>query len=90
MRIWKYPIEKDALVTEHMILEGGKFHHVDFIPETQEAAMWFLVEPTKPAVKRVFRFYGTGQEVPHRGYLGTFITGIFVWHLYELFQGEEK
>lgn len=49
--------------------------------------MWIFVDTDSEVVKRKFRIYGTGHEVEDGNvYRGTFFQGMFVWHVFEVFE----
>lgn len=83
MTIWKFKIPITDLIELEMP-KGAQVIHV----EGQGAcgSMWAIVKPTAERVKRQFYLIGTGHNFDKEGkcYMGTFLTGEFVWHLFEI------
>lgn len=82
--IYKYPI---AVIDEQTIEIplGGQILAVQM--QNEIPCMWVLVDPQHVIVKRDFRIYGTGQQIPDSAglYIGTFQLrgGMLVFHLFE-------
>lgn len=84
LTIWKYEIEATDRQTVS-IPKDAQFLSIQV--QRQSICMWFLVNPKKPPVDRVFTVYGTGHHVPAvpGKYLGTFqlMGGSLVFHAFE-------
>lgn len=77
--IWKYIF---GFNVEQEMPDGAEF----LFAELQDGvlAAWFMVLPDSPKVKRRFKVYGTGHEIPMSSrYLMTFQQPPYVWHLFE-------
>lgn len=83
--VWKYPITifetfkigmpKDAVILSVQMQNGYPY-------------LWALVNSDFPLEDYHFEIVGTGNEAPKpdkiKAYIGTFQTGPFVFHLFEL------
>ncbi len=82
--IYKYPVPvQDEFVVDMPI--GAEVLAVQI--QGGEAQMWALVETDRPMSKRTFYVRGTGNDYSKQlkgAYVGTFQTGRFVWHLFEV------
>ena len=55
--------------------------------QSGEPQIWVLVNPENYTMKRRFKIYGTGHDVEDGlKFIGTFQSGPFVWHLFEVMQ----
>lgn len=81
--IWKYRLDAVRRVAIDMPA-GARLVSV----QTQDGAgcVWALVDPNAPLVKRIVEVAGTGWDLPNDlgEYVGTFQTGPFVWHLFDI------
>jgi len=80
--IWKYQfnVEDDFFLE---IPDGWEFLSVQL--QNGVACMWLLVTPEFTKKFFHFRVIGTGHEHDSKyfgKYLGTFLTGPYVWHLF--------
>jgi hypothetical protein len=75
--------------------KGAKLLRFDVLKEEEVVSgslaraltLWAEVESNNVKEKRVFKIYGTGDEIKEDAkYVGTAFDkdGVFVWHLYEL------
>ena len=87
-RIWKYQLYVRDEPQKIMMPEGAKIvfvHDQNGVP-----CFWAEVQPRKEYEPRWFGVYGTGHIVPEsnmmfkHNYVGSTISGPFVWHIYEL------
>ena len=78
--IWKYEVSP---VTELDMPAGAEV--LDLQVQNGVPAMWALVDPNAVKVKRFFRMYGTGHEMPNNPgkYVRTFQTQGLVFHVFE-------
>jgi len=79
--IYKFPID---VITDMQIQipHGAKFLFCSL--QNSEPQMWFEVDDNNPREWRYFKIHGTGHIIGEREkYLGTYLSGVFVWHLYE-------
>jgi hypothetical protein len=88
--IWKFPIELE--VFSEMLHEGYEVLHVGLqegLDGKSIPCLWVEVETTRPARPAFFRIYGTGHPIDSVArHLGTWIVPPFVWHLYEVADGQ--
>lgn len=79
--IYKYPID----ITSQQFIEmpkGAKLLHVA-LDGWGKPCIWAQVDTDQPKVKRMFFIYGTGAPMRHHeNYVGTFVEGKFVWHVF--------
>ncbi len=85
--IWKFPLKLTNEVQEIQIPDTHCFLHAGM--QSELFCAWFEVEDDRPLVKRAFRIFGTGHEIPEEqkhfyAYMRTTQDDGFVWHLYEL------
>ena len=82
--IWKFPVTI-GLWTEK-IPSSAKFLSVQM--QDLSPQMWWLIDPSAPTELFKFIIVGTGQPLPDDTdewtYLGSFIDGFFVWHLFQV------
>jgi hypothetical protein len=80
--IWKYKLEPETLF---LMPIGAKILCLKVQDDTP--FMWVLVDPTADKEKRIFRSYGTGEEMPDNPgtYIGTILNckGTKVFHVFE-------
>lgn len=82
--IWKFPLE----LKEWQALDMPIGSEVLTL-QVQEGTptLWVMVDPLMPKVKKHFHIVATGQaisEEQHGLYHGTWQSGPFVWHLFEV------
>lgn len=89
--IWKYPIDIES--EQHIRVQADFTPlHVGIDP-TGTPCVWGLVDPGNPEATVSFRvlIFGTGHPItgPEEGnfddepkYLGSFVQGPFVWHVF--------
>ena len=82
--IWKYEIP----VTDVVELSMPKDAHI--LPKVAAVApnrlnVWAVVDPANELEIRQFLVVGTGNPLPEEAsiWIGTVVTGPFVWHLFE-------
>lgn len=81
-RVWKFPI----LMMDEQRLEipfGSKPLYVGLDP-SGNPCIWYEVNPQETVSQVMFYVVGTGNPIPTRVniYLGSFVHGSFVWHVY--------
>jgi hypothetical protein len=83
-RVLKFKLSHTAPVNE-FTLRGGRFLHVG-IDGTGAHCIWMEEDDTKEEVTSRFVILGTGWPIPDGGctYQGSWTSGEFVWHLYEV------
>lgn len=81
--IWKYKIPKLGEFTLD-IPSGSVPLHVAV--QHEEPCMWWRVNAAAPLQTRFFQVVGTGHgfDAGKREYIGTWLDGNFVWHLWEV------
>lgn len=76
--IWKFkatlPVEADA---EGIVRLVG-------LDPMGVMCVWIEVDSSAPTVVREFAIVGTGHPVPKGTHVGSFVDGMFVWHVYEV------
>jgi hypothetical protein len=80
--IWKYPLTGQTTV--HAMPKGAKALHLGTDPAGDICA-WFLVDPEQDMEPRGLVVVGTGNSLPMNAaqyYLGTFVIGEFVNHVF--------
>lgn len=90
--IWKFELETQQLHSIEMP-EGGQVLTVQV--QNEIPCIWVKVNPAKNKEVRIFEVYGTGRVIPSeeiydRKYIGTYQSGEFVWHLFEMFKPKSK
>lgn len=80
--VWKFPVGWRATVE---MPTGAQIVLVD---ESNDgllgAYLWAEVDPNAPKEQRTFTIFGTGHVIPPEyHHVGSFISGPFVWHVYE-------
>lgn len=81
--IYKYPIKIQDF-QEVRVLKGGVPIHAGLDPQAQ-LCVWCEVDASKEATEPLHIFViGTGHSIPDRAriHLGSFVQGLFVWHIY--------
>ena len=94
--IWKFPI---GLIQQQKISmpRGAVIRHVANNPIQGGGCLWAEVDTDAPLEPRMILIFGTGgqqfvasdPDYPILGprYIGTFMTGSLVWHVYEVPRG---
>lgn len=78
--IWKYKIEARSQFFVEMPM-GSRVLHVGL--QGGEPYMWCEVDLEQKRFRRSFIVMPTGVDLPERcQYEGTWVTPLFVWHLY--------
>jgi hypothetical protein len=84
--VWKYLIpfvDDGKFELEYPIL--GQIVKIDM--QDDVPCMWIYIDTDLEVEKRKFEIYGTGHVVEDgRVYRGTFFQGMFVWHVFEVFE----
>lgn len=80
--VWKFEVPNDDEWHEVLIPQPGRVLHVGSLQS--QPAIWAEVTPGSDELyPQRFRVFGTGQPIPARStYVGTTLTGPFVWHVY--------
>lgn len=81
-KVFKYPFNIGAFNLE--MPYGAKILHVT--DQNGTPCLWAEVSPDGQHELRRFVIQGTGHPIPEDGrfHVKTFLSGDFVWHLYEL------
>jgi len=84
MVIWKFPLE--IVDSQALFLpKGAKILSVH--DQAGVVCLWALVDPDKRRERRVIELSCTGGTVrskdDDRKFIGTVVSGIFVWHFFE-------
>lgn len=84
--IWKFPFQVDDIIRIDMPY-GAVVRAVQ--QQGDQSCIWAEVVPEKEPEPRYFRVFGTGHDMPREKdysyeYVGTWQSGPFVWHLYEV------
>jgi hypothetical protein len=91
-RIWRFPISPNSMLDDLYHIEvvmpkNAKVLHVGLDPQAPhgQPSIWAEVDPKEPKVPRLFYSVGTGHGVVPLGckFIGTVITGPYVFHIYE-------
>ena len=87
-KIWKYALEiKDGVQTIQIPIDGTIIfvHDQGGLP-----TIWVEVYPNYASMEnRCFMVFGTGHEIPAMcNYVGSTMSGSFVWHVYEQVSGK--
>lgn len=84
MTVWKYPLEVSPKPQQIGFPLGALIRQVGVDPSEARIAIWAEVERgAERGEVRVFRVVPTGDDVPPGWiYVGTAISGPFVWHVY--------
>lgn len=81
--VYKYEIE--LMCNQYIEIHGGYragFLHVGRDPKG-DFSIWCQVDTDLPKEKVRFDVYGTGNFMDETGmYVGTFLDGAFVWHVF--------
>lgn len=87
--IWKFPIPIDTEdgVYGSFTIEmpfGAKILHAGIDPQHQ-ACVWAEVIPNNTPEPKPFHVVGTGKDISYWSdeYIGSFVQGRYVWHLYK-------
>lgn len=87
MKIWKFPL---MMVDDQSIAvpSGARPLYVGLDP-VGDPCVWALVDPAAPTHGRRVRIVGTGHPIDGeftgtaiQPYVGTFVQGPFVWHVF--------
>jgi hypothetical protein len=84
MKIYKYPIDTCLQVQTINLPWNSILLHVGLDP-TGRPCIWAQVDVDNPKKKELqVQVVGTGWDTPNNDwdYLGTFLQGDFVWHIY--------
>lgn len=91
LRMYKYPLFDvngtvfDDTVTLKLPPSTG-IQHVGM--QNGVVTLWCLVDAEARSIERRFHIAGTGHVLPKAPcYLGTVFDRVFVWHIFELFEG---
>ena len=82
--IWKFPIE----ITEQQEITVNKDYRVLSVglDPSGQPCLWIYVDsnPNSPKTSITINLYGTGGPVSTRpgGFIGTFLQGSLVWHVF--------
>jgi hypothetical protein len=92
--IWKFEISPTERMTRLSIPEGFVPLHLGLQAKKGEytPVFWAIVKPEREAKQALFRLYATGEEFDpeyHHRYIGSFFSGPFVWHLFQLFNADD-
>jgi len=80
--VYKYPLP----FTSGIVLMPKDAMVVHVSEQNGEPMLWAEVNTEEGLEERYFIIYGTGQNIDSRyGYIGTWMSPPFVWHLYELY-----
>jgi hypothetical protein len=80
--VFKYLVPLEDEVVKIDMPTGAVLRHV--ASQGSMPTMWFEVDPEAASELRQFKVIGTGHVVPEGwDYIGTVMTGVFVWHIYE-------
>lgn len=78
MTIWKSPLQ----AVHHELRKGARILNIDRDPNG-ETCLWALVDVNAEVETWETRLYGTGWfNVPTEGYVGMFLDGPMVWHVF--------
>lgn len=81
--IWKYELPAEAVSTVDLP-EGGKVLSAG--NQGDSIMVWALVDPSRPALPRRFRVFGTGRSATASEglrFIGTVFMGALVFHVFE-------
>ena len=79
--IWKFSLRHSRAGTVPMP-EGAVIRHVG--RQAGSTCIWAEVDTEAPCSLHTFQVFGTGEPLPETtAYLGTYVEGPSVWHLYE-------
>jgi hypothetical protein len=80
--IFKYPFTDGQ--NSFAMPRGARILHL--ATQNGTPTLWAEVDTEQPGEVREFRVIGTGHEVPPLPceYIGTYLSGPFVWHVYEI------
>lgn len=85
--VWKFTFDQSWLAAD--LPATAKVVHAALDPATGVPTMWIELDPRRQSIRRNFRIYGTGEQIPGDGTLGTpthvgsVIQHDYVWHIYE-------
>lgn len=70
--------------------QGAELLSVGLDPQGRQC-VWAKVDQQAPMVSRRIRIYGTGHEcnMPTSKFIGTFVEGPFVWHVFDIGELEQ-
>ena len=81
--IWKYSLSVDQADGSFSIPKDGKIIYVSS-QTTRMINFWVELESNNQIELRHFIVIGTGHSIPDNSeYVGSIMSGAFVWHLYE-------
>ncbi len=81
--IWKYPLPLSVGELTIKMPRDSKVLTVQV--QHDRPCLWVMVDPESPLEERIFRVFGTGQEISTDSrlhYVGTWQRNAFVWHLF--------
>lgn len=82
--IWKYPLQVTDVQWVSMP-EGARLLYVDY--QAGDLSLWAMVDSKAPLRNRLIAVVGTGNPAPTdqdgASYVGTAISGSFVWHVFD-------
>jgi len=87
-KIWKYPLETIGEPQKIMMPKGAKIRFIH--DQNGVPTIWAEVQPGESLKPRWFGIYGTNHALPEyteqfkHKYIGSSMSGPFVWHIYEL------
>jgi hypothetical protein len=83
--VYKYAVRVDDTINRVELPREARIVHVD-AQSPGCVTFWAEVDTRQPKQTRAFIVHGTGHKIDYAaGYVGTCLSGPFVWHLYEVF-----
>lgn len=84
--IWKYQFDEDTENGEAGFDAPNGFTVLSVQMQQGRITLWTLVDTDRAKFRFVFKFYGTGEEIPTDpgNYAGTVQSGCLVWHCFVL------
>lgn len=87
-QVWKFPLAATWQDIARVEMPKGA-QVVRLAVQENQSTLWAIVDPEQPTETRDFKVFGTGHDLPPAcGYVGTYESGPFVWHLFELFDAD--
>jgi hypothetical protein len=79
-QIWKYQVENLIEMPKEAEILTVK------VQDSFNVCIWAKVDPEKETEIRAFEVIGTGHpfDDTNKEYIGTYLDGPFVWHLFEI------
>jgi hypothetical protein len=79
-QIWKYQVENLIEMPKEAEILTVK------VQDSFNVCIWAKVDPEKETEIRAFEVIGTGHpfDDTNKEYIGTYLDGTFVWHLFEI------